>query len=1166
MLIGSDPENMRTKVIFCAAILSLTVSCAWAGERAAVDYINPLIGASTSAEYGEGKTFPGAATPFGLVQLSPDTITGGDNGPGYSYEHKTIEGFSFTHMSGIGWYGDLGNFQVMPAVGPLQTDRDRAKSEFRHDEETARAGYYGVKLRRYGILAEMTAAPRAGILRFTYPEARASRIQIDLHRRIGEKERWKQSSKQHIRVVDDHTIEGWMYCPCEDGGWGRGAGHVTYSLHFYAQFSKSLTSFGIWDKDQVMPGRSEYEGKNLGFYAECPTRRGEQVLMKVGISFVSVAGAKANLEHDIPDWDFERACRQARDLWSAALEGLRVEGGTDAQKEAFFTALYHCQIDPRSTSDVDGRYLGADHRAHQAAAFTYRTIFSGWDVFRSQFPLLTIIAPKVVNDEINSLVQLADLSGRKYFERWEILNAYSGCMIGHPAVSVLADAYLKGIRDYDVAKAYQFAKTSVNMTYNKLGYHPGDISWTLEQAYYDHCAARLAAALGHKDEAVEFSRRAMDYVNIYDPAVGNMHARRADGAWTPWRGRTAGGQGCVESNPYQQGWFVPHDVQGLINLMGREYFLAYLTEFFEKTPLSFQWNDYYNHSNEPVHHVAYLFVYAGQPWLTQKWTRIIMDHAYGPGVKGLCGNEDVGQMSAWYVLSAMGLHPVSPVDGVYILGSPLFDKITVRLEPKYHQGKSFTVIAKGNSAKNVYIQSARLDGKELNRAWLTYREITGGGSLELVMGPEPNRHWASAPENLPPSLSGQVECVKAEIAPLHAKTSLPLRANVTVRNSGDKPAWALVPVMEGRQVLAQRSVLVGAGQSQDVSIALRLETEGKHRLSVVGIPCAEVETVDDVRPAVMSLALPEGRRNVILSFSKPLARTVAESTGNYKLDGAAPPRLAHLSANGTLVTLGFTQEISRGDHRLAVHGLFDLTSSRNVIEPVELAFSTVDAVVRTYRSTTAWADLPTGAPSATDYADRHSGHGVTIRYVEGYAPPHRGAGARGHDLPRLIDGEMSLSDDDTRRSTWLDGGPARLVMDLGAEIDIDRINTFSRHRTDRAPQKFVLYGACGSSLPDAAAKTLGAVWQRIGAVDTTPLGQGGMHVSSIAAREQFLGRFRYLLWVLEPINKADQGTFLTEIDVYCRHVKTPGGPSGREGKKTSNKIVTRSGIFIVKAG
>jgi hypothetical protein len=351
--------------------------------------------------------------------------------------------------------------------------------------------------------------------------------------------------------------------------------------------------------------------------------------------------------------------------------------------------------------------------------------------------------------------------------------------------------------------------------------------------------------------------------------------------------------------------------------------------------------------------------------------------------------------------------------------------------------------------------------------------------------------------------------------------------------------------MEGRQVLAQSSELVGAGQSQRVSIALRLETEGKHRLTVLGVPCAEVVTVDDVRPVIASLALAEGRRKILLSFSKPLTRTAAESTGNYKLDGAAAPRSADLSASGTMVTLGFPQEIPWGGHRLAVREVSDLTSSRNVIEPVNLAFSTVDAVVRTYRSTTAWADLPTGAPSATDYADRHSGHGVTIRYVEGYAPPHRGAGARDYDLPRLNDGEMSLTDDDTRRSTWLDGGPARLVMDLGAAMDIDRINTFSRHRTDRAPQKFVLYGTCGTSLPDAAAKTLGVVWQRIGAVDTTPLGQGGMHVSSIAAQREFLGRFRYLLWVLEPINKGDQGTFLTEIDVYCRPVETPGGPSGR---------------------
>jgi hypothetical protein len=390
-----------------------------------------------------------------------------------------------------------------------------------------------------------------------------------------------------------------------------------------------------------------------------------------------------------------------------------------------------------------------------------------------------------------------------------------------------------------------------------------------------------------------------------------------------------------------------------------------------------------------------------------------------------------------------------------------------------------------------------------------------------------------------------VECLKAEVTPLCAKTSLPLRATVTVHNPSDKSACALIPVMEGNQVLGQESVLVGPGQSKDVSISLRLESEGKHRLSVLGIRCAEVRAIDDMPPAIMSLALAEGRRTIRLCFSKSLARRTAESADSYKLDGAVPPQSARLSANGTVVTLGFAQEISRGGHHLAVRDVSDVASSGNVMEPKAIVFSTVDAVVRTYRSTTAWTDLPTGPPSAADYADRHSGHGVTIRFVEGYAPPHQGAGARDHDLPRLIDGEMSLSDDDTGRSTWLDGGPARLVMDLGTEIEIDRINTFSRHRADRAPQRYVLYGAGGNSMPGPAARNLGGAWQRIGVVDTTPLGQGGMHVSSIAAKGEFLGRFRYLLWALEPINNAEQGTFLTEIDVYSRPAKTPSGPGGR---------------------
>ena len=276
----------------------------------------------------------------------------------------------------------------------------------------------------------------------------------------------------------------------------------------------------------------------------------------------------------------------------------------------------------------------------------------------------------------------------------------------------------------------------------------------MEQAYFDYCMAKLAEKLGKADDAREFYARAQNYRNIYDRSVGNMRAKKADGSWMSWGCKLGQGQqGCVESNAYQQGWFVPHDVQGLIDLMGKDYFLTDLTEFFEKTPRTFKWNDYYNHANEPVHHVPYMFVYAGKPWLTQKWARIIMNEAYGTGVKGLCGNDDVGQMSAWYILSAIGLHPVSPVDNIYILGSPLFDKVTIRLDPKYHKGKQFTVIARNNSSQNMYIQSAKLNGANLDRAWLRYDEIVAGGTLELVMGSEPNQQWGTKPEALPPGLA-----------------------------------------------------------------------------------------------------------------------------------------------------------------------------------------------------------------------------------------------------------------------------------------------------------------------------------------------------------------------------------------------------------------------------
>lgn len=751
-------------------------------QKALVDYINPIIGASTNDKMNPGKTFPGAATPFGLVQLSPDTITGGDNGSGYSYEHKTIEGFSFTHMSGVGWYGDLGNFLVMPTTGKLMTERgingseDGYRSRFRHETEVAQAGYYAVTLDDYKIRAEAAAAPRAGILRFTFPQAEVSRIQIDLARRIA-----GTSTRQYVKVVDDDTIEGWMKCPPEGGGWGHGRGGTDYTVYFSARFSRPLKNWGVWSAKmpeqlrgdieskefraaaahaEIINGVREMEGDHLGFFVEFPTTAGEQVLLKAGISFVSIAGARENLQHDIPGWNFEHVRQQARELWADALSGVSIAGGSDTQKEIFATALYHTMIDPRAFSDVDGLYTGADHQVHQTSHFVYRTIFSGWDVFRAEYPLLTIIRPDVVNDTVNSLTQQAELSGNGCLARWEIVGHESGCMIGDPAVSVFTDAYLKGIRGYDAQQAYALCRESVMgpkssrkdlADYDRLGFVPGSISWTLENAYFDYCAGRFAQALGKTNDAEFLLKRSLNYRNIYDPGVGNMRAKNKDGSWTPWKGATTEGQGCVESNPYQQGWWAPHDVAGLINLMGKDYFVNYLKEFFEKTPPDFRWNEYDNHANEPVHQAPYLFVYAGHPPLTQKWSRFVIDNAYNTSVYGICGNDDVGQMSAWYILSAIGFYPVSPVDAVYVIGSPIFDKVTIRLDPNYYPGHEFTVITHNNSTQNIYIQSAKLNGQPLNRAWIRHSEIVAGGTLEFVMGSRPNNDWGTG--ELPPSLS-----------------------------------------------------------------------------------------------------------------------------------------------------------------------------------------------------------------------------------------------------------------------------------------------------------------------------------------------------------------------------------------------------------------------------
>jgi predicted alpha-1,2-mannosidase len=751
-----------------------------------VDWVNPLIGASTSQKLGEGKTFPGPTTPFGLVQLSPDTITGGDNAPGYSYEHTTIEGFSFTHMSGVGWYGDFGNLLTMATTGSLRFAAGRPllpdegwRSQFSHSTEVAQAGYYAVTLARYKIRAELSAAPRAGILRFTFPQSTDSHILLDLSRRIG-----GTSTRQYVRVVGKDAMEGWVHCTPRDGGWGNGDGQVDYTLYFRMEFSTPLDEFGVASidlpegrlqgpsglvgdyfstddfYDRVKNGRvtrnfTEQEGRHLVFFTQFPTRENQQVLTKTGISYVSMEGARANLNQDIPDWNFERVRMGARSSWNKALSSITIEGATETQRTIFNTALYHAMIDPRDVSDVDGKYVGADKRTHSSTEYAHRTIFSGWDVYRAAFPLMTILRPEVINDEVNTLVGLAEQSGRGYLERWEIMNAYSGCMDGDPAISVILDAYAKGIRKFDIHKAYATCRQTAagtgaatnrpdNDFYLENGFVPDQVSWTLDNSYYDWCVGRLAEHLGNNEDAKLFGARARNYRNIYDRQVGFMRAKDRSGQSLKWLGETEFGQGCTESNPLQQTWFVPHDVYGLIDLMGKDRFVATLEDLFEKTPNNFGWNPYYNHSNEPVHHIPYLFVYAGQPWLTQKWVRRILQQAYHAEVNGICGNDDVGQMSAWYVMSALGFYPVCPGDNVYVLGSPLFGKAAIHLDSRWHRGTTFVIVAHGNSSANCYVQSVQLNGKPLQRAWITHAEITSGGILEFVMGSEPNFKWGTS--------------------------------------------------------------------------------------------------------------------------------------------------------------------------------------------------------------------------------------------------------------------------------------------------------------------------------------------------------------------------------------------------------------------------------------
>ncbi|MCD4736404.1 MAG: GH92 family glycosyl hydrolase, partial [Bacteroidales bacterium] len=670
------------------------------------EYVNPFIGTD-----GHGHTYPGASMPFGMVQLSPDTrLAGWDGCSGYHYSDSIVYGFSHTHLSGTG-VGDYCDILLMPTVGKVNLNNGSEyrkagyASLFSHKNETASPGYYSTFLDDYGIRVELTVTPRTGFHKYIFPENDNSNIIIDLFHR-------DKVIEAEMKILDETKVEGYR----TSTSWAR-----EQHVFFAAVFSKPFEKSGVATDDQVISGR-EARGENIKGYFSFKTKEEEDVYVKVGISSVSCEGAWKNLQSENPEWDFAEIKLNAENQWDEELSRIEIEGSSDAQKTVFYSALYHAYLVPNLFMDVDGQYRGQDQKIHQAENFDYYTVFSLWDTFRAEHPLFTLIQQDRTNDFINTMLVQSEQGGR--LPVWELAANETECMIGYHAVPVITDAYIKGIRGYDAEKAFKTMKHDAELDhfglkyYKERGYIPAheeseSVSRTLEYAYDDWCIATMAEALGKENEKEIFTERAQFYKNIFDPNSGFMRAKM-NGRWfEPFDPREVNFN-YTEANSWQYSFFVPHDINTLVDLMGgKENFESKLDQLFTETTETTGRNQsditgligQYAHGNEPSHHMAYLYNYIGKPHKTQDYVRQIIDELYTEKPDGLCGNEDCGQMSAWYVLSAMGFYPVTPGTDTYAIGTPAFDETVIQLE----NGNSFKIIAEDVRSENRYIQSARLN-------------------------------------------------------------------------------------------------------------------------------------------------------------------------------------------------------------------------------------------------------------------------------------------------------------------------------------------------------------------------------------------------------------------------------------------------------------------------
>lgn len=741
-------------------------------------FVNPFIGTQEM-----GHTFPGACTPFGFVQLSPDTDTiqyekdGKYNPPvyrycaGYQYLDKTIVGFSHTHFNGAG-HSDLGDFLIMPTVGKLQLNPGTAdhpengyRSGFRKETEKASPGYYRVHLDDPDVEAELTATARAGFHRYTFPESDSAHIILDMIHGIYNYE--GKITWASARVVNDTLVTGYRITR----GWAR-----SRYIYFAMVFSKPFKTYGLtndeplvyrgfWRRFNQRENFPEMAGKKIRAHFDFSTKAGEKILVKIGLSSVSADGALKNLMAEIPHQDFDKTRLEALADWEQELSRIRI-AGSDERKINFYTAFYHVLQSPVIYTDVDGKYRGIDQEIHYAEGFTNYTTFSLWDTYRAEHPLLALLYPGRTADMINSMLAHFEQSPEQMLPVWSHHGNENWCMIGYHAVPVIADAYIKGIRGFDVKKAFAACiATATNKYYDgisdymKYGYVPDDksansASVTLEYSYDDYTISRFAQAILDSKEAPMdlkkqasealpvFQRRSLNYRNLFDPSTGFIRARKSDGAWkSPFDPLSANGQGFIEGNSWNYSFYVPHDVAHYITMMGGEKpFISRLDSLFtmhlddkyfaeteDITRDGLIGN--YVHGNEPSHHVAYLYNWTSKPWKTQERVHQIVNTMYRNKPDGLCGNDDCGQMSAWYIFSVLGFYPVCPGTASYALGSPCVAEATIALPG----GKTLKILGNGLTEKNIYVKSVTLNGKKLETPFIDHAALMEGGTLIFDM-------------------------------------------------------------------------------------------------------------------------------------------------------------------------------------------------------------------------------------------------------------------------------------------------------------------------------------------------------------------------------------------------------------------------------------------------